>query len=57
MTVSPSISPWVSPWVAPLLASLPGLLWLAVNGAITVTLLSYVIMPRLSQWFKGWLLA
>lgn len=45
----------VSPLIAPLLSFLPWLLGVAVNVAITVVLLSYVIMPRLTRWFKGWL--
>lgn len=35
--------------------NLPWLLRVAVSVAITVGLLSYVIMPRLTRWFKGWL--
>ena len=49
------VSLGVSPLTAPLLNVLPWLLKMAVNVAITVVLLSYVIMPRLTQWFKGWL--
>ncbi|MGD1952453.1 MAG: antibiotic biosynthesis monooxygenase [Leptolyngbyaceae cyanobacterium] len=49
------VSLGVSPLIAPLLSFLPWLLKLAVNVAISVELLSYVIMPRLTQWFKGWL--
>ena len=45
----------ISPLIAPLLNVLPWLLKVAVNVAITVVLLSYVIMPRLTRWFKGWL--
>ena len=45
----------VSPLIAPLLSFLPWLLKVAVNVAVTVVLLSYVIMPRLTRWFKGWL--
>ncbi|ESA35985.1 antibiotic biosynthesis monooxygenase [Leptolyngbya sp. Heron Island J] len=51
------VSLGVSPLIAPLLSFLPWLLKIAVNVAITVALLSYVIMPRLTQWFKGWLFA
>jgi antibiotic biosynthesis monooxygenase (ABM) superfamily enzyme len=51
------VSLLVTPLVAPLLQSLPSVLKVAVNVAITVALLSYVIMPRLTQWFKGWLFA
>ena len=52
-----AVSLFVSPAIAPLLAPLPWLLKVAVNVAITVILLSYVIMPRLTQWLKGWLFA
>jgi antibiotic biosynthesis monooxygenase (ABM) superfamily enzyme len=45
----------VHPLLAPVLQYLPWLLRVAVSVAITVCLLSYVIMPRLTQWFKGWL--
>ena len=45
----------VNPLITPLLSALPWLLGVSVNVAITVVLLSYVIMPRLTQWFKGWL--
>ncbi len=51
------VSLGVSPLIAPLLSFLPWLLKVAVNVAITVTLLSYVIMPRLTRWFKRWLFA
>ena len=51
------VSLGVSPLVTPLLSALPWLLKVAVNVAITVVLLSYVIMPRLTRWFKGWLFA
>lgn len=51
------VSLGVSPLVAPLLSFLPWLLKVSVNVAITVALLSYVIMPRLTRWFKGWLFA
>ncbi|MGD1854570.1 MAG: antibiotic biosynthesis monooxygenase [Leptolyngbyaceae cyanobacterium] len=49
------VSVGVSPLIAPLLGFLPWLLKVTVNVAITVALLSYVIMPRLTRWFKGWL--
>ncbi|MFG6096095.1 antibiotic biosynthesis monooxygenase [Leptothoe sp. ISB3NOV94-8A] len=49
------VSLGVSPLMAPLLSFLPWLLKVSVNVAITVALLSYVIMPRLTRWFKGWL--
>ncbi len=52
-----TVSLGVSPLVVPLLSALPWLLKVAVNVAITVVLLSYVIMPRLTRWFKGWLFA
>ena len=51
------VSLGVSPLVAPFLSFLPWLLKVAVNVVITVVLLSYVIMPRLSRWFKEWLFA
>ncbi|NEQ49945.1 MAG: antibiotic biosynthesis monooxygenase [Leptolyngbya sp. SIO3F4] len=51
------VSLGISPLVAPLLSFLPHLLKVSVNVAITVALLSYVIMPRLTHWFKGWLFA
>ena len=47
----------VQPLLALLLQHLPWLLRVAIRVAITVVLLSYVIMPRLTQWFKGWLFA
>lgn len=49
------VSLLVTPWITPLLASLPWVLRIAINVAVTVVLLSYVIMPRLTRWFKGWL--
>ncbi|MEO1685684.1 MAG: antibiotic biosynthesis monooxygenase [Cyanobacteria bacterium J06631_12] len=45
----------VSPLTAPLIASFPRILQVAINVAITVTLLTYVIMPRLTRLFKPWL--
>lgn len=50
-----AVSLIVSPLVAPLLAPLPGLVALPINVALTVVLLTYVIMPRLTHWFRGWL--
>jgi len=50
-----TVSLLVGPLVAPLLQALPSILKVAVNGAITVTLLSYIVMPQLTKWFKGWL--
>jgi len=47
----------VHPLMAPVMQYLPWLLRVAVSVAITVGLLSYVIMPRLTRWFKGWLFA
>ena len=49
------VSLFVNPLLAPVLQYLPWLLRVAVSVAITVILLSYVIMPRLTRWFKGWL--
>ena len=51
------VSLGVHPWLAPVLQYLPWLLRLAVSVAITVALLSYIIMPRLTRWFKRWLFA
>ena len=45
----------VAPFTAPLLEPLPGLLAMVIDVAISVVLLSYVIMPRLTRWFEGWL--
>lgn len=47
----------VHPLLAPVMQYLPWLLRVAMSVAITVVLLSYVIMPRLTVWFKGWLFA
>lgn len=49
------VSLLVHPLFAPVLQYLPWLLRVAVSVAVTVILLSYVIMPRLTRWFKGWL--
>ncbi len=49
------VSLLVQPLLAPVLQFLPWLLRVAVSVAVTVILLSYVIMPRLTRWFKGWL--
>jgi antibiotic biosynthesis monooxygenase (ABM) superfamily enzyme len=51
------VSLLVHPLFAPIMQYLPWLLRVAVSVAITVVLLSYVIMPRLTQWFRGWLFA
>ncbi|MEM9568509.1 MAG: antibiotic biosynthesis monooxygenase [Cyanobacteria bacterium P01_E01_bin.34] len=45
----------VQPLLAPALQYLPWLLRVKINVAITVILLTYVIMPRLTRWFKRWL--
>ena len=50
-----SISIALTPLLAPILAPLPWFLRIAVQAAIVVTLLSYVVMPKLTRWFKGWL--
>lgn len=50
-----AVSLLVAPLVAPLLEPLPWLVALPINVAITVALLTYVIMPQLTRWFKGWL--
>ena len=49
------VSLLVHPLLAPVLQYLPWLLRVAVSVAVTVILLSYVIMPRLTRWFKHWL--
>lgn len=49
------VSLLVSPWLRALLAPLPGFIELPISIAITVILLSYLIMPRLTRWFKHWL--
>ncbi len=49
------VSLCVQPLLVPVLQYLPWLLRVAASVAITVILLSYVIMPRLTRWFKGWL--
>ncbi len=51
------VSLFVHPLIAPMMQYLPWLLQVAVSVAITVVLLSYVIMPRLTRWLKGWLFA
>lgn len=51
------VSLLVHPLIAPVMQYLPWLLRVAVSVAITVSLLSYVIMPRLTRWFKRWLFA
>ncbi|MEM9118849.1 MAG: antibiotic biosynthesis monooxygenase [Cyanobacteria bacterium P01_F01_bin.56] len=51
------VSLLVHPLIAPVMQYLPWLLRVAVSAAITVGLLSYVIMPRLTRWFKRWLFA
>ena len=51
------VAVFVQPAIAPLLQYLPWLLRVSVSVAVTVILLSYVIMPRLTRWFKGWLFA
>ncbi|NET48665.1 MAG: antibiotic biosynthesis monooxygenase, partial [Merismopedia sp. SIO2A8] len=51
------VSLMVSPLTAPILQFLPGFLQLAVDIAITVILLSYVIMPQLTKWLARWLFA
>lgn len=51
------VSVLIHPWLRQLLAPLPQWLSLPISAAVTVILLSYVIMPRLTRWFKGWLFA
>lgn len=50
-----SISLLVGPQVNTLLASWPEILRLLINMAITVTLLTYWVMPFLTRRCKGWL--
>ena len=45
----------VGPVVAALLASWPQALRILMNTGITVTLLTYWVMPLLTRCFKGWL--
>jgi hypothetical protein len=47
----------VTPFVEPLWRSLPALLATALNSAVTVFLLIYLLLPNLTRWFKGWLLS
>lgn len=42
-------------FVAPLLAELPFLLRVGIVTAIVAVLMSYVIMPRLTQWLSWWI--
>ncbi len=51
------VSLLVNPLIAPVMQYLPWLLRVAVGVTITVVLLSYVIMPQLTRWFKDWLFA
>ncbi|MEM1366481.1 MAG: antibiotic biosynthesis monooxygenase [Cyanobacteria bacterium P01_H01_bin.15] len=51
------ISLGISPLMMLLSGFLPWLVVLAIRGAISVLLLSYVVMPRLTRWFKRWLFA
>ncbi|MEM0980053.1 MAG: antibiotic biosynthesis monooxygenase [Cyanobacteria bacterium P01_H01_bin.58] len=51
------VSLLVHPLIAPVMQYLPWLLRVAVSVGITVVLLSYVIMPRLTRWLKHWLFA
>ena len=49
------VSLLIAPLIAPLMKLLPWFVALPINVAITVALLTYVIMPRLTRWFQGWL--
>ena len=51
------VAVFVQPLIELVLQYLPWLLRVAVSVAVTVILLSYVIMPRLTRWFKSWLFA
>ena len=42
-------------WLVPLLAGIPVLLRTLLVTGLTVALLTYVIMPRLTQFFRKWL--
>ncbi len=53
VTVALTVGPLLEPW----LQRLPMLLALGLNVAVTVVLLSYVLMPGLTYVFKGWLFA
>jgi antibiotic biosynthesis monooxygenase (ABM) superfamily enzyme len=47
LLVTPQLAPWLAPW--------PWLLRVPVNAAVTVVLLTYVVMPFLSRRCRGWL--
>jgi len=49
------VSVLIMPLIAPFLTPLPALLRTAINAGVTVTVLLYGIVPRLTQWFRGWL--
>lgn len=42
-------------FLGPYLANLPYLLRQAIMTGLVVILLAYVVMPRLTRWFHGWL--
>jgi antibiotic biosynthesis monooxygenase (ABM) superfamily enzyme len=50
-----TVSLLIGPLLTPLLAPLPHGLKVAINAAVMVSLLTYIIMPNLTKWFKGWL--
>ncbi len=50
-----SVSIALTPLLAPILGSLPWFARIAIQAAIAVPLLTYVVMPRLTRWFQGWL--
>ena len=44
-------------WVAPPLASLPGFVRSGIIGALLITIMPYVVMPRMIWAFRAWLSA
>ena len=50
-----SIAIVLTPLLAPVLAPLPWFARIAVQAVISVSLLTYVVMPKLTRWFQGWL--
>lgn len=51
MVVTLLLQPLLDPW----LPNLPRLLAIAMISAITVGLLTYLVMPQITRIFKGWL--
>jgi uncharacterized protein len=50
-----AIASLTGPLLRWLLADVPSLVRLAVSAAIQVALMTYVIMPRVTRWLRGWL--